>query len=93
MSEENKEEAGFDEIINFFKKLKKPQGIELFDYFMTIQLVGFIIWSLKVYHKYEMVIVYFSAIAFIGWWLFRIVFAKFKPLPCKLPLRSKEYGI
>jgi hypothetical protein len=58
------------------KSFKMPKGIELFDYLIMVQLVCFIIWSLKFHHKYEMVIVYFSAIGFIGWWLIRIVFSK-----------------
>ena len=57
------------------KSFKIPKGIELFDYAVLVQLVIFVIWSLKFHHKYEYVIVYFSTVGFIGWWLIRIVFS------------------
>lgn len=80
VDEEINERDDFEPIVNFFKKFKMPKGIEWLDYLVLIQLVAFIIWSIKSHHKYEMVIVYFSAVVFIGWWLMRIVFAPQKKL-------------
>lgn len=52
------------------------EKIEILDYLVLIQLVGCLIFSITKFHKYELVIVYFSAILFISYWLIRIVFSK-----------------
>lgn len=50
--------------------------IEYLDYSIVIQLVLAILYSVFFYNKYEQIIVFFSAIIFISYWLIRIVFTK-----------------
>jgi hypothetical protein len=56
------------------------EKIEYLDYSILFQLVISILYSIFSYNKYELIIVYFSAVLFISYWLTRIVFSnKYKP--------------
>lgn len=58
--------------------------IDFLDYFILLQLVISILYSVFTYNRYELVIVYFSTITFISYWLIRIVFRN----PNKQPDKS-----
>ena len=75
-SEDNEEDIFliFNKIINRFKAIKMPKGIEWLDYGLLIQLVIILLWSFFGHVKYENVIVYFSTAIFISYWLLRIIF-------------------
>ena len=64
----------FENIGKGLKKLKKPKGIEWFDYGILIQLVVILFWSFTHHIPYENVVVYASAASFFSYWLIRIVF-------------------
>lgn len=49
---------------------------KFFDYFIVIQLVAAILYFAVGHNKYEGVIVYFSAIIFVAYWIIKIIFSK-----------------
>lgn len=72
--EEQEENKELEELKKKIKKIRMPRGIEWIDSFMTLQLVATILTSFRLHNNYTPVIVYFSAVLFIGYWLIRIVF-------------------
>jgi hypothetical protein len=72
--EEQEENKELEELKKKIKKIRMPKGIEWLDCIITLQLIIIIIIHVKINNNYAPVIVYFSAVVFIGYWLIRIVF-------------------
>jgi hypothetical protein len=49
---------------------------DFIDYFIVVQLVLSILFLVLFHNKFEGVIVYFSVILFIGYWMLKIIFNK-----------------